>query len=476
MALWTQRDAEQATGGTATAPFEVTGLSIDTRTIRPGEMFIALSAARDGHDFVAQAFEKGAAAALVSCVPKGVTGPCLVVPDVLDALGALAKAARARTQARVIAVTGSVGKTSTKEMLRHVLSRQGATHAAEASYNNHWGVPLTLARMPADTRYAVIESGMTPPGESAPLARLARPHVALVTIVASAHLEAFGSLDGIAHEKAAIFDGLEPGGTALYNADLPTTPILARAAAKAGQALGFGEAEDAAYHVTEISISADSSAVRGEIALQPGHPARKFLFKTGAPGRHLAMNAVAALAAAEAAGAEWDIAALDIADWRPPAGRGQQEVIRLDSEIDASITLIDDAFNANPASMEAAFEVLAATPTGPGGRRVAILGEMLELGPDESAMHAGLARHPALERMDVIHTVGPRMQALVEALPERLRGLHVAQADDLGEQAHNLVQPGDVVLVKGSKGSYVSRVVDVLRNLDHPLPDEQTGK
>ncbi len=216
--------------------------------------------------------------------------------------------------------------------------------------------------------------------------------------------------------------------------------------------------------------------MRGEIALQPGHPARKFLFKTGAPGRHLAMTAGAALAAAEAAGAEWDIAALDIADWRPPAGRGQQELIRLDSEIDASITLIDDAFNANPASMEAAFEVLAATPTGPGGRRVAILGEMLELGPDESAMHAGLARHPALERMDVIHTVGPRMQALVEALPERLRGLHVAQADDLGEQAHNLVQPGDVVLVKGSKGSYVSRVVDVLRNLDHPLPDEQTGK
>ena len=476
MALWTQVEAEQATGGTATAPFEVSGLSIDTRTIRPGEMFIALSAARDGHDFVAQAFEKGAAAALVSRVPEGVTGPCLVVPDVLEGLGAMAKAARARTQAKVIAVTGSVGKTSTKEMLRHILSRQGATHAAEASYNNHWGVPLTLARMPAATRFAVIEIGMNHPGEIAPLARLARPHVALVTIVGSAHLEAFGSLDGIAHEKASIYEGLEPGGTALYNADLLTTPILARAAAEAGHALGFGEAADAAYRVTEISVAADSSGVRGEIALQPGHPARKFLFKTAAPGRHMAMNAVAALAAAEAAGAEWDIAALDIADWRPPAGRGQQEVIRLDSMVDASFTLIDDAFNANPDSMAAAFDVLAATPTGPGGRRLAILGDMLELGADEVALHAGLATHPALEAVDLVHTVGPRMQALADALPERLRGLHVAQADDLGAQAYGLVQPGDVVLVKGSKGSYVSRVVDVLRNLDHPLPDEQTGK
>ncbi|WP_068305007.1 UDP-N-acetylmuramoyl-tripeptide--D-alanyl-D-alanine ligase [Pararhodobacter sp. CCB-MM2] len=474
MPLWTHLAAEAATGGTATAPFEVFGLSIDTRTIQKGDLFIALKAARDGHDFVAQAFEKGAAAALVTHVPEGVTGPCLLVDDVLKGLEALAVAARARANAQVIAVTGSVGKTSTKEMLRHILSKQGATHAAEASYNNHWGVPLTLARMRPETEFAVIEIGMNHPGEIAPLVALARPHVALVTIVAAAHLEAFDSIEGIAREKAAIYSALQPFGTAIYNADLPVSPILRDAAEKAGRALGFGMAEGVALHVEDIALTAEGCVVRGVTTAHEDTTPTPFLFKTAAPGRHMAMNAVAALAAAEAAGADWDIACLDIADWRPPAGRGQQEVIRLDPVDDEAFTLIDDAFNANPASLAASLDVLASIQPGPGGRRIAILGDMLELGPEEDALHRAVADQPALAEVAQVHCVGRRMQALHDALPTHRRGLQVLEADDLGAQVHQLVQPGDVVLVKGSKGSYVSRVVDRLRDLDHPTQEEPT--
>ncbi|HAR52981.1 MAG TPA: UDP-N-acetylmuramoyl-tripeptide--D-alanyl-D-alanine ligase, partial [Roseovarius nubinhibens] len=235
-ALWTAQEAAEATGGTTQGDWQVSGVSIDTRTLAEGDLFVALKAARDGHDFVAQALGKGAGAALVSHIPEGVApdAPLLIVEDVLAALEALGRAARARSAARVVAVTGSVGKTSTKEMLRTVLARQGRTHAAEASYNNHWGVPLTLARMPRDTQFAVIEIGMNHPGEIAPLARLARPHVAMVTTVAAAHLEAFENIEGIAREKAAIFEGLEPGGIAVVNADLDTTPILEEAATRAG--------------------------------------------------------------------------------------------------------------------------------------------------------------------------------------------------------------------------------------------------
>ena len=232
MALWTSSEAAAATRGRSTADWVAHGVSIDTRTIQPGDLFVALSAARDGHDFVAQALEKGASAALVSRIPEGLTeaAPLLIVADVQTALEALGRAARARSAAKVVGVTGSVGKTSTKEMLRAVLSGQGRTHAAEASYNNHWGVPLTLARMPVGTEFAVIEIGMNHPGEIAPLARIARPDVAMITTVAAAHLEAFASIEGIAREKAAIFEGLEAGGTAVINSDLKVTPILRAAA------------------------------------------------------------------------------------------------------------------------------------------------------------------------------------------------------------------------------------------------------
>jgi UDP-N-acetylmuramoyl-tripeptide--D-alanyl-D-alanine ligase len=454
------------------------GVSIDTRTLQPGDLFVALKDVRDGHDFVAAALQKGAAAALVSRIPEGVSpdAPLLVVPDVLKALEDLGRAARARTKARVVGVTGSVGKTSTKEMLRAILSGQGKTHAAEASYNNHWGVPLTLARMPADARFAVIEIGMNHPGEIAPLARLARLDVAMVTTVAPAHLEAFDSIEGIAREKASIFDGLEPGGTAIFNADIATAPILKeRAVAQGLRAVTFGEVPDADWRLLDARLHENTTVAR---ATRAGAP---LLFKVSTPGRHFVLNALGALAVADALGADPMIAAHDLGRWAPPPGRGQRERIVLDAVEETFFDLIDDAFNANPASMAAALDVLiAATPTDGigrvgGGRRIAILGDMLELGPTEAALHAAIAAHPGLAEVQVIHCVGPRMKALHAALPRRQRGDWVGTAAELAPRARILVDAGDILLVKGSKGSKVSLVVDALRKLGQATsPNEGT--
>nr|HMS95386.1 UDP-N-acetylmuramoyl-tripeptide--D-alanyl-D-alanine ligase [Tabrizicola sp.] len=366
MTLWTSADAQQATGGRLTRDWLATGVSIDTRTLQPGELFVALRDVRDGHDFVAQALEKGAAAALVARVPEGVAGdaPLLVVPDVLKALEGLGAFARARTRARVVGVTGSVGKTSTKEMLRSILSGQGKTHAAEASYNNHWGVPLTLARMPEDADYAVIEIGMNHPGEIAPLARLAELDVAMVTTVAPAHLEAFDSIEGIAQEKASIFQGLKPGGVAIFNTDVATAPILRdKAQAVAATLVGFGTGDGADWRLVEARIKDETTVCRAS------RRGEAILFKVSSPGRHFALNALGALAVAEALGADPMIAAHDLGRWVPPAGRGQRERIILDIVEETFFDLIDDAFNANPASMAAALDVLiAARPTDGIGR------------------------------------------------------------------------------------------------------------
>ncbi len=476
MSLWSAAEAAAATGGQAQGNWQAGGVSIDTRNLAPGDLFVALRDIRDGHDFVAQALAQGAAAALVSRIPDGVApdAPLLIVDEVLPALERLGQAARARTAARVVAVTGSVGKTSTKEMLRDVLRAQGRTHVAEASYNNHWGVPLTLARMPADTEFAVIEIGMNHPGEIAPLARLARPHVAMVTTVAAAHLEAFDDLAGIACEKAAIFDGLEPGGTAIINADLPTTPILAEKARACGaDLLGFGESS-ADFTLTGVRLSNDKTVVEARLKGAP------LVFKINSAGRHFAMNGLAVLAAVEALGADTGMAAMDIGGWTPPAGRGTRETVVLDpADDDLSFDLIDDAFNANPTSLTAALEVLAAAAPRHGvgriskGRRIAILGDMLELGPDEVAMHRAIADLPYIAELDLIHCVGPLMHRLWKALPGPLRGRQVDSAEELAEQAHRIVDAGDVVLVKGSKGSRVSLVVTALRKAGRVMDVEK---
>ena len=478
MTLWISADAVAATGGKSTADWVASGVSIDTRTLQPGDLFVALEAARDGHDFVAQALDLGAAAALVSHVPDGVSAeaPLLIVDNVLGGLEALAKAARARTNARVIGVTGSVGKTSTKEMLRAVLSAQGHCHAAEASYNNHWGVPLTLARMPVDTDFAVIEIGMSNPGEIAPLSKLARPHVAMITTVAAAHLEAFDNLDGIAVEKAAIFEGLEPGGTAVINADLPTTDILRNAATKYGATLQDFGADAIAWRLVDVRVSAEATVIKTT------HAGLPLLFKLSTPGRHFAMNALAVLAATEAAGADPVTAALDIAHWSPPAGRGTREELVLDvAKSGEWLDLIDDAFNANPTSLAAALEVLAASSPRDNvgraikGRRIAILGDMLELGDDEMALHRNIAKNQHLKDIHKVHCVGPLMQALWEALPEGQRGDWFETAAEMAQTVGRLVDAGDVVLVKGSKGSRVSLVVDALRKLGQRRQTSEEG-
>jgi len=467
MSLWTSQEAAAATGGQVTRDWVAGGVSIDTRSLRPGDLFVALTAARDAHDFVAQALAKGAAAALVSRVPDGVApdAPLLVVPDVLAALEALGRAGRARTAARVVAVTGSVGKTSTKEMLRVVLGGQGRVHASEASYNNHWGVPLTLARMPVETEFAVIEIGMNHPGEIAPLARLTRPHVVLITTVAPAHMAAFGSLDGIAAEKASVCEGLEPAGVAVLPLDLDCAPVLLAVAAGA-RVIGFGAAPGRDWRLTDARLAGDVTIARAQT------PAGEMLYKVTSPGRHFALNGLGALAAAVTAGADGAIAAADLGRWVPPAGRGMRERIALDPLDDAlGFDLIDDAYNANPASLAAALEVLAlATPrNGVGriekGRRIAVLGDMLELGPDERALHAAVATHPAMASVDVVHCAGPLAHALWAALPTDQRGEWHEDATDLAARARHLVDAGDVVLVKGSKGIRVSRVVDALRKL-----------
>jgi UDP-N-acetylmuramoyl-tripeptide--D-alanyl-D-alanine ligase len=468
MTLWTSTDAAAATQGRCTAPWAASGVSIDTRTLQLGDLFVALKDTRDGHDFVALALSKGAAAALVSHIPDGLPAdaPLMIVPDVLLALQALATFARARTAAKVIGVTGSVGKTSTKEMLRAILSGQGRTHAAEASYNNHWGVPLTLARMPPDTDFAVIEIGMNHPGEIAPLARMARLHVAMITAIAPAHLEAFANLDGIAVEKAAIFEGLEPGGTAIVPLDTPTASILL-AHAQCVRALTFGTDPAADYRLTQVSVGDHSTTVR---ATRHG---QTFLYKVQSPGKHFAANGLAALAVADTLGLDPAIAATDLGRWSPPQGRGTRQTIALDPVEDLSFDLIDDAFNANPASLAAALDVLIATKPRDAvgrvatGRRVAILGDMLELGPTESALHLAVAQHPGLSAITTIHCVGPRMQALWQALPRAQRGQWVANAAELATQVRALVDAGDVVLVKGSKGIKVSLVVDALHKLGH---------
>ena len=448
--LWTSDEAVAATGGRTTGPWAARGVSIDTRTLQPGDLFVALKDVRDGHDFVGQALEKGAAAALVSRVPDGLSSgaPLLVVPDVLKALEDLGRAARARAKARVVGVTGSVGKTSTKEMLRVVLGGQGRVHAAEASYNNHWGVPLTLARLPREADFAVIEIGMNHPGEIAPLSRMARPDVVVVTTVAPAHLEAFESVEGIAHEKASIIDGLQPGGVAILQADVVTSPILcAKAKAAQVRSLTFGAAEAADYRMVSVQIGDDSTVVR---ATRQGQPV---LYKVMSPGRHFAANGVAVLAVADALGLDPVISATDLGRWQPPAGRGVRERIMLDLVEETGFELIDDAFNANPASMAASLEVLvnARPQDGIGsrakGRRIAILGDMLELGPTEAALHA--------------------------ALPRGQRGDWVATAAELVPRARHLIDAGDIILVKGSKGIKVSLMVDALRKLGQPAAAAQ---
>ncbi len=451
--LWSAAEIAAATGGTAHGRWTVAGVSIDSRTVTPGELFIALRGpSHDGHRFVLAALERGAAA-LVDHRPVGVlpSAPLVEVEDTMAGLTALGRAGRARSAARIIAITGSVGKTGTKEALRLALAGQGTTHASVASYNNHWGVPLSLARMPRTAEYGIFELGMNAPGEIAALAALVRPQVALITTIAPAHLGAFDSVAAIAAAKAEIFTGLEPGGTAILNQDSPYFGQLKAAAlaADCGRVIGFGEAAGAAARLVEAAMGPDGSDVA---MLLDG---RQISYRIGAPGRHWVLNSLAVVAAAAALGAEPEAAALALAGFQAPKGRGARH--RIERE-DGTIELIDESYNANPTSMRAALELLRMAP----GRRLAALGDMLELGPDSAGLHVELAEPIAAVALDRVFTVGPAMRHLHSALPIAQRGVHVQQATDLAPILLGELKAGDTLLIKGSLGSRMGQLVDAL--------------
>ena len=461
--LWSAAEMAAAMRAERAGPLPqgVTGISIDSRTLAAGEACFAIQGdARDGHDFVAAALARGAALAVVAADRRAAMpadAPLLVVADVLQGLIDLAKASRARSTARIVAVTGSVGKTSSKEALRVALSADGETHASAASYNNHWGVPLSLARMPARAAYGVFEIGMNHAGEITPLVKLVRPHVAIVTTIEPVHLEHFGSLEAIADAKAEIFAGVEPGGSAVLNRDNAQYARLAAAARAAGvsRIVRFGEHAEADARLVKLALLADGSTVRATIL------GDDVTYKLGAPGRHVAINSLAVLAAAKLAGADLALAAIALAGLEPPSGRGARVALTLAG---GTATLIDESYNANPASMRAALALLAQTPVGARGRRIAVIGDMLELGPEGAAMHAALAEMIADCKVDLVFCSGPLMRALWDALPAALRGAYAPDSAALQPQVLAAIEAGDAVMIKGSLGSRMGPIVRALVN------------
>jgi UDP-N-acetylmuramoyl-tripeptide--D-alanyl-D-alanine ligase len=474
-ALWTYDNAAMATAGRVIGQWTATGVSIDSRTIQPGDLFVALKGPQfDGHDYVAKALAAGAAAAMVSRRPDGLApdAPLLIVADTLAGLNRLGQEARKRVTGKIAAVTGSVGKTSTKEALRHCLSLQGPTHASAASFNNLWGVPLSLARMLRNTRYGVFEIGMNHAGEITPLSQLVRPHVALITGVEAVHTEHFASLEAIADAKAEIFAGVVAGGTAVLNRDNSQYQRLAERAKVCGigRIVTFGAGAEADVRLVECAVESEATAV---VAAVEG---RRLAYRIGASGRHWAINSLAVLAAAQALGADVASAATALSTFAPPAGRGQRRRIALPGGAAAlsdkqgaqgapggAFELIDDSYNASPASMRAAFEALAAIAPGPRGRRIAALGDMLELGPAAAALHAELAADLQRAKVDKVFAAGPLMGHLFERLPKAMQGRHVPSAAELAGVLRAAIKPGDVVLVKGSHGSRMGGVVEALQ-------------
>lgn len=440
-------------------PAAITGISIDSRTIAPGEAYFAIRGdVHDGHAFVDAALKAGAALAVVEAAQRDnftADAPLLIVNDVLAALCDLARAARARLSAQVIAVTGSVGKTSTKEALRSVLAAQGKTHASVASFNNHWGVPLSLARCPADARFAVFEIGMNHAGEIAPLVKMVRPHIAIITTVEPVHLEFFSGVEAIADAKAEIFEGVEPGGAVVLNRDNAQFARLRQRAKKLGIAriVSFGADEKADARLLDVALHPACSAVHGRIL---GH---ELTYKLAMPGRHMAMNSLAVLAASSLAGADLALAGLALSQAQPAAGRGVRHVLTVPN---GEATLIDESYNANPASMAAALNVLGQAETGAQGRRIAVLGDMLELGTGSADLHRGLTGPINANAIDMVFCCGPLMRNLWDALSSGRRGGYAEGSGALESQVVAAIRAGDVIMVKGSLGSRMKVIVTAL--------------
>ncbi len=442
-----------------TLPEAITGLSIDSRTIAPGEAYFSIKGdVHDGHDFVDAALKAGAACAVVESAQRdrfAPDAPLLVVDDVLAGLVELGIASRARLDARVIAITGSVGKTSTKEALRRVLEAQGETHASASSFNNHWGVPLSLARCPSQAKFAIFEVGMNHAGEIDTLVRMIRPQVAVITTVEPVHLEFFAGIEAIADAKAEIFVGLEPGGAVVLNRDNSQFDRLRRSAKKLGidRIVSFGADPESDARLIDVALLADRSAVHASIL---GHDVT---YKLGMPGRHMAMNSLAVLAAASLAGADLALAALSLSQIEPAVGRGARRALGVGH---GEATLIDESYNANPASMAAALNVLGSAAVGPQGRRIAVLGDMLELGPTGPALHLGLNEAIKANNVDLVYCCGPLMRNLWDALSTGKRGGYAENSASLEAQVVSAIRAGDVVMVKGSLGTKMKPIVTAL--------------
>ncbi len=447
MTLWSSAEAETATLGKASGIFGVGGLSIDTRTLKEGDLFVALQGDnRDGHDFVRAAFEAKAGAALVTHRPDGVTGPLLIVAHTQRGLEDLARAARARSNARIVAVTGSAGKTTTKEILALACNALGRTHASAASYNNHWGVPLSLAALPRDAEYGVFEVGMNHFGELRNLVSFVRPHVALVTTIAPAHLEFFGNCESIADAKSEIFEGLEPGGAALIPADSDYADRLTARARQAhvSRVVSFGKMGDARL----ISFTPEGEGMRVKADIL-GTAVDALV---GAPGAHIAQNVVGALAAVALLDGDVLNAAAALRNFTALKGRGARFTT-------AGIDVIDDSYNANPASMSAALALLGTAK----GRKIAVLGDMLEMGEGGIAHHAGLAAPIEDNKVDLVFAAGAQMHHLWNALPALRRGGHAATSAELLPLLVAALAPGDTVLVKGSNGARMAVIIEALK-------------
>jgi UDP-N-acetylmuramoyl-tripeptide--D-alanyl-D-alanine ligase len=471
-ALWTSALAQKATGGDLSGPvWQAAGLSIDSRTVEGGDLFIALQGPHhDGHDHIKASLAAGAVAAMAHRRPAGLESdaPLLMVEDTLAGLRGLALSARERTSARIVAVTGSVGKTGSKDMLRLALGGAEICHASVGSFNNHWGVPLSLARLPADKGFAVFEIGMNHAGEITPLTLMVRPHIAVITTVEAVHLEFFASVAGIAEAKAEIFQGVVAGGTAVLPRDNKYYPLLRERAGQAGidRVFTFGSHIDADARLLDYSVHADHTRVLALINDRP------IDYLIGAAGRPWALNSLAVLCAATEAGRDLEEAAASLARMQPPKGRGARQTLPWGK---GAITVIDESYNASPVSVRAALVTLAGLVPQSGGRRIAVLGDMLELGEAGPSLHADLADLIEPGMVDLLFTAGSLMAGLALRTGAKLRGGHAPDSTQLAPMVAAALRSGDVVMIKGSAGSRMGLIVSHLTELAVPMAPVANG-
>ncbi|MDA0338692.1 MAG: UDP-N-acetylmuramoyl-tripeptide--D-alanyl-D-alanine ligase [Proteobacteria bacterium] len=456
--LWTSAEIESAAKGTATAGFEAFGVAIDSRDVRSGDLFVALQGEKqDGHAFLSAAFKNGAAGAIVASTDPLPSGfPAIVVEDTFLALNDLGKASRDRLNARVIGVTGSVGKTGTKNALRAALQPSGVTYASERSFNNHVGVPLTLARTPKNTAFAVLEMGMNHEGELRALAALARPDIAIITTVEAVHMAYFDGVEQIADAKAEILERSSPGGTAILNRDNPQFGRLQTHAQNANVAriLSFGKHPESDVRLVKNHLHDDCSVVVADV------DGVLVTYKIGVPGAHWVKNSLAVMAAVSAADGDLGLAGLALADMRAPKGRGRRHLVPFR---DGEILVIDESYNASPVAVRAAVAELGRVqPPKKRGRKIVVLGDMLELGETSASLHAELSQTFVDAGVNVVVGVGSLVNALLVALPEAIATRHVENAASAADEIFDLASPGDVVMIKGSNAIGLSRVVDAL--------------